>query len=358
MNVQEMHIDVNLVTQKIASNINRKFDPAEIDWLLNREVERFIKDRIKKDQDSLGFEATEVDLDAIRTLVVNDQVLSVRKQAIADRTVFGWLPGDYSYLVDDFSIVLQSCNKNEYYRGINFTTNPEYIYSFQLKPSTASFPGPFYANMSITLNDTLIIEQVDGPGTATPDELFTYKSYIMNRLWSLPGGNITWFWERYGSFYKQGCILAVTTTQQVTNNIEIDGVSTDAIETIQNYLSAPLIVPAKIEDRDPVPNRLIKGSARSNVLKSTFARTRPSTPVSSVDGNLLRVYHDTKFIVNNLIISYIRKPAKISLALSVDCDLPEEFHSQIVDRTQVTIKELTMNPDWQVALQSMMLNKE
>jgi len=357
MNVEEMHIDVNLVTQKIASNINRKFDPSEIDWLLNREVERFIKDRIKKDQDSLGFEATEVDLDAIRTLVVNDQVLTVRKQALTDRTVFGWLPGDYSYLVDDFSVVLQSCNKTEYYKGVNFTTNPEYIYAFPLKQSALD-NAPFYVNMNLVLGGTTIISQSSGPGLPTAEELFTYKAYLMNQLWSLPGGNTTWFWERYGSFYKQGCILAVMPAQQAGNTLTIDGTTINATETVQNYLSAPLIIPAKVDDRDPVPNRLIKGSARSNVLKSTFARTRPSTPVSSVDGNLLRVYHDTKFIVNNLIISYIRKPAKISLALSVDCDLPEEFHSQIVDRTQVTIKELTMNPDWQVALQSMMLNKE
>jgi hypothetical protein len=90
MNALEMHIDVDLEAQKIASSSFRKFTDAEIDWLLNREVERFIKDRIKQDQDSLGFEASEVDLDAIRTLVVNDQVLSVRKKPL--QTVL-YLPG-------------------------------------------------------------------------------------------------------------------------------------------------------------------------------------------------------------------------------------------------------------------------
>lgn len=360
MNVQEMHIDVNLVTQKIASNIFRKFDPSEIDWLLNREVERYIKDRIKRDQDSMGFEATEVDLDAIRTLVVNDLVLAVRKQATTDRTVFAWLPGDYSYMVDDYSVVLQACNKTEYFNGINFAATLEYVYAFPLKVSTASFPGPFYSDYNITYAGDTILEQVSGPGLSTPDELFTFRDVLMSKLWRVDNGNTTWYWERYGNVYKQNCILAVSINDfsAFTNSITIDGSPQDAVQTVQSYFSVPVITPAKVADREPVPNRLIKGSSRSNVLKSAFAKSRASSPVSSVDGNLLRAYHDTKFIVNNLIISYIRKPAKISLALGVDCDLPEEFHSQIVDRTQVTIKELTANPDWQMALQSMMLNKE
>lgn len=358
MNALEMHIDTDITTQKISSNLFRRFDPAQIDWLLNREVERFIKDRIKEDKDSLGFEASEVDLDAIRTLVVNDQVLLVRKKNPTDRTVFGWLPGDYSYLIDDFSIVLQSCHQAEYKAATTFSTTDEYIYAFPLKASSLS-SGPFYVNSNITLNAGTIISQSSGPGLPTSEELFTYRYYLLNQLWSLPGGNITWFWERYGTLYKQGCILAVTNTQQTgANTITIDGVTTNATETIQAYVSAPIVMPHDIDDQEPTPNRLIKGSARSNVLKSAFARSRASSIVSSVDGNLLRAYHDTKFIVNSLIISYIRKPRKISLSLGQDCDLPEEFHSQIVDRTGVTIKELTMNPDWQIALQSMMMNKD
>lgn len=358
MNVQEMHIDVDIMTQKISSNLFRKFDPAEIDWLLNREVERFIKDRIKEDKDSLGFEATEVDLDAIRTLVVNDQVLSVRKINPTDRTVFAWLPGDYSYLVDDFSIILQRCHWSEYQAATNFTTTDEYIYTFPLNPSVLT-EGPYYVNSNITLNSGTIISQSSGPGLLTPDELFTYRNYLMNQLWSLNSGNVTWFWERYGTFYKQNCIIAVSNAAQTgTNSITIDGVVINATQTIQPYVSAPIVMPANIDDQEPTPNRLIKGSARSNVLKSVFAKSRASSVVSSVDGNLLRAYHDTKFIVNSLIISYIRKPRKISLSLAQDCDLPEEFHSQIVDRLSVTVKELTMNPDWQIALQSMMMNKD
>lgn len=359
MNALEMHIDVDLEAQKIGSSALRKFTDDEIDWLLNREVDRFIKDRIKKDQDSLGFEATEVDLDSIRTLIVNDQVLPVRKQAVTDRTVFAWLPGDYSYLVDDFSIVLQACNNKEYRQGMNFTTSNEYLYVYPINATTLSGAGPFYQSYILKVNGTAVLSAATMPGTTTPDELFTFVDNLMNQLWSLDNGNVTYYWERYGKYYKRGCLIVVSGTRYtLENSISIDGSApSNATEVIQSYIAAPLIIPADIDERDPVPNRLIKGSARSQVLKSAFAKSRASSPVSSVDGNLLRAYHDTSFIVNSLIISYIRKPRKISLALNTDCDLPEEFHSQIVDRTVTSMKRLTMNPDWQAALQDMMLNK-
>lgn len=358
MNVLEMHIDVDLEAQKIASSSFRKFTDSEVDWLLNREVERFVKDRIREDQSSRGFEATEVDLDAIRTLVVNDQVLSVRKQNVTDRTVFGWLPGDYSYLVDDFSIVLKSCNGAEYRRGINYTSSNEYLYVYPVNKSTLT-AAPYYQNYVIKVNGVAVLTISGTIGTATPDELFTFVDTMMNQLWSLNGGNMTYYWEKYGSYYQRGCLIAVSSTPNtLENSISIDGSSpVAATQVTQNYIAAPLITPSDIDERDPVPNRLIKGSARSQVLKSAFAKSRDSSPVSSVDGNLLRAYHDTTFTVNSLIISYIRKPRKISLALNTDCDLPEEFHSQIVDRTVASMKRLVMNPDWQAALQDMMLNK-
>lgn len=356
MNALEMHIDVNLLSQKIASNVNRKFDPAEIDWILNREVGRFIKDRIKTDKDSLGFEATEIDMDAIRTLVVNDITLPLRKKAVNDRSVFAWLPGDYSYLIDDYSQVISSCDRADYVAANIFSVVDEYIYSYPVVQSSLDL-GPFYSNLLIVLDNEAILEIDNGPGLPTKEELFTFIDKIMNDLWSLEDGSLTWYWERYGDFYQQGCILAVTTQEKLgSNTIIIDGTDTDAIETFKPYLTAPVITSSSI--KDPVPNRIIKGQARSQVLNSTFAGSRASSPISTLDGNLHRVYHDKRFIVNSLMISYVRKPRKISLSLSSDCDLPEEFHSQIVDRAVLFIKELTNNPDWQVKLQDMMLNKD
>jgi hypothetical protein len=46
----------------------------------------------------------------------------------------------------------------------------------------------------------------------------------------------------------------------------------------------------------------------------------------------LKVYSHPSYIVNKASITYVRKPARISLSLQRNCELAPEFHQQIVDR--------------------------
>ena len=112
MNVQEMHIEVNMSSQKIRSNYYRKFKDSEVDWLLNKHTDRFIRDRIKQDTDSLGFDSTEVDMDALRTLEVLDRELATLM--IEDYATHAEVPGNYAYMIDDFSFTIDQCYKALY----------------------------------------------------------------------------------------------------------------------------------------------------------------------------------------------------------------------------------------------------
>lgn len=351
MNALEMHIDINLTLQKIASNIYRNLDPAEIDWLLNREVDRFIKDRIRPDKDSLGFDATEIDLDALRGVITNDAILQVYKKDVTDTSVFADFPGDYSFLIDDASRLVRSCDHN-FASANKFSATTLYLYYFSLDQSTLE-NGPFYVNANVTLGGNSVYNEEDGPGLATAEELFTYRDRIMYNLYQLSNGAISFYWEQYGNLYKKNTIIAVATTAQSgSSSITIDGTTVNATAVTQTPLQ-PVITTLYQQ----VANRLIRGQSRSNVLGSAFAGTRPTTPVSGIDQYSLRVYHDKRFIVNSVLVSYVRKPRKISLSLDQSCELAAEFHSEIVDRTVLAIKEITGNPDWQVKLQDMMMNK-
>lgn len=351
MNALEMHIDTNLKAQKIASNAFRNLDPSELDWLLNNEVDRFIKDRIKKDNDSLGFDATQVDVDALRAIITNDYPLPIYKKSLSDTSVFADLPGDYSFLIDDSSRVVRSCEP-AYSVANKFNNTTLYIYAFPLNQSTLT-TGPFYVNFILTLNGAAIYTETAGPGLATKEELFTYRDKIMNELYKLSTQDVSYYWEQFGNVYKKNTIIAVATTDQTgSNTISLDGVAHTAVETTQLLLR-----PTTVGVYKEIGNRLIRGQSRSVVLNSAFGKTRFSSPVSGLDQYSLRVYHDKRFIVNSVVISYIRKPRKISLSLDQSCELAPEFHPLIVDRTVLAIKELTDNPDWQIKLQDMMLNK-
>lgn len=359
MNVQEMHIEINISTQKIRSNYYRKFLDSEIDWLLNKHVDRFIKDRIKQDQDSLGFDSTEIDLDSLRTIVVLDREVSVFQ--VEDDAVRAELPGNYSYLIDDYSLTVDKCNIALYNAATKTADLPLYLYTFPLAQST-KVGAPYYQSMAFTLNSNSIFSVSGLPGLQDKTELFAVRNYILDqlsrdvakRLQTTPLSPVDYYWEEFGSYRAPNSIIAVCSTQQIgLNQLTIDGTNITGTESIVTRTFLPIITGSKLST-----DRLIRGAFRSQVRTSTFAGTKVNSPISAVSANQLKVYHDGKFIVSKLKMSYVRKPAKINLLLNQNCDLASEFHQEICDRVTLYIKELTMAPDWEIRMKDMMMNKD
>jgi len=359
MNVQEMHIEIDISTQKIRSNYYRKFLDSEIDWLLNKHVDRFIKDRIKQDTDSLGFDATEIDLDALRTLVVLDRGLPAFQ--IETDAVRAELPGNYSYLIDDFSNTIDKCDKYNYKAGTNIQASNLYIYTFPLAQSILG-AAPYYKNMSMQMNSASVFNATNLPGLTDKTELWAAKDYILNQLSNYilgllqtsPGTTIDFYWESFGNYTSSNSILAVSSVRQTgLNQLTIDGSNIAGTESTMSRNFIPDINAGTL-----ATNRLIRGSMRSRIRTSTFCQTIPSSPISAISGNQLKIYHDNKFIVSKSKVSYIRKPAKINLLLNQNCDIAPEFHQEICDRVSLYIKELTDAPDWEVKLRDMMMNKD
>lgn len=359
MNVQEMHIEIDISTQKIRSNYYRKFLDSEIDWLLNKHVDRFVKDRIKQDTDSLGFDATEIDLDALRTLVVLDRQLPAFQ--VETEAVRAELPGNYSFLVDDFSNTIDKCDKYNYAVATNIQASTVYIYTFPLAQSVLG-SAPYYVNMSMQMNSVQIFDAASLPGLPDKTELWAAKDYILNQLSNYilgllqlnPETTIDFYWETFGSYTSPGSILAVSSVRQTgLNQLTIDGSNIAGAESTVSRNFIPAVNAGAL-----ACNRLIRGSMRSRLRTSTFCQTIPSSPISAVSGNQLKIYHDSKFIVSKSKVSYIRKPAKINLLLNQNCDIAPEFHQEICDRVSLYIKELTDAPDWEVKLRDMMMNKD
>jgi len=355
MNAQEMHIELDLSVQKIRSNYYRQILDSEKDWILNKMVERFRKDRIKQDTDSLGFDATEIDLDALRTLVVLDRELPTFQ--VQDDSIQAELPGNYSYLIDDFSYTIDSCNTGAYKAATTFVNTTEWIYTYPLVPSAAS--GRFYQAMSFMLSGSTLFDVSGLPGLFTANETFTVRDYILHQLWRsrymLSLTDVDFYWERYKTTYTPNAFIAVSTTRQLSSNtITIDGVTTTATES---SLTSENFIP-ETSGGTLCNDRLVRGHFRSSLRSSAFAKTTSLSPISAVSGNQIKVYHDGKFIISKLRVSYVRKPAKISLLLSQNCDIAEEFHQEICDRAVLYIKELIGSPDWEVKLRDMMTNKD
>jgi hypothetical protein len=146
MYVKEMHIEVNQSLQKISANTTRKMFPEEIDWLLNKHQDRFIKNKLKPRGNTGGFEIEQVDSDAIRTLIkTNVQVPAYKYGARYGSN----LPGDYKYLIADSSAIKKLCNKTA--TAENVTEN---LLVIPIKKTVGT--SPFYSTVTLTINGSVV----------------------------------------------------------------------------------------------------------------------------------------------------------------------------------------------------------
>lgn len=66
------------------------------------------------------------------------------------------------------------------------------------------------------------------------------------------------------------------------------------------------------------------------ILQDPFNTTRYDNPVATISGNNLIVFTNKRFIVDNVLLNYLKRPAAITL--SQGPTLPDPLHKSIVDR--------------------------
>lgn len=348
MLVKEMHIEVSQSFQKIAANKSRRLLPDEIDWLLNKNVERYIRSKIKPKQDgSGGFQIDQHDTDAIRTLLKTR--IPVDAYQYDTRRFASILPGDYSYLISDLSLLKTSCDGE-----ITKEISTKYLLSLPVKKSTAP-NGPYYEAVDITLNGSqefsmsTHVQNNNGSytGVDSPEEIFLVISTILkvlrDRGWEV-------YWERYGEKFFPKSVVVVTSVQ-IAGSISINGTVTAGSTTTVSQMVAEV----EGESLKEAGNALTSSAKISDRLGVAFYDTSAEEPLSELGGNYLFVYTDETFIVSKVLLSYIRKPQRISLILGQDCDLAEDFHQLICDLTVEYIKGMIADPNWEVKLRDNML---
>jgi len=91
------------------------------------------------------------------------------------------------------------------------------------------------------------------------------------------------------------------------------------------------------------------------LLADPFNGTKKTKPLYTVQENLLKIYTNDIFIINNIKITFIKNPAIVSLSLDASSDLPLHTHQEIVDMTISSILEGISDPRYRT--QSIELGK-
>jgi hypothetical protein len=343
MNIREMHIEIGQGTQNIAANVTRKLSAEQIDWMLNKNVERFIQSKVKPRADgSGGFQIEQVNADAIRTL------LSSREYPVmVDGDGYtAQLPDDYAYLLSDDSKVIDLCGN----AAPALSAVTEDILKIQFK-STAAVSPNCYAAVSITFGaTTLTLSQINTAysgtytGLKSPDEKYVVINTLLWYIRNVLKREV--YWESYKTVVAlQSFIFPGETAGSIT------------IDTVTTAGTTQSIAYSKYTDEGSswIPNRLTPTTVISTLQVTPFYKSSINSVISELQSNSLKTYADTSFIISRVRMNYIKKFKRMHLVLSQDCDLPEEFHQTICDLTVEYFKALTQDPNWEVKLKDNML---
>jgi len=343
----EYHIEVGQGFQKAASNVYDYFQPEEIDYCLNKHVDRFIERCVRPRKDGSGaFEINEASLADIQNIIKKDHTLTVYKAG--EDKGYALMPRDYNYLLNDRSIMVSDCTTN-------FTTDvtgkSEYIGLLRFTDSVKG-SAPYYNTLSITINGNTVFDIVNykiSTGLNAVNEKFVIIHLILEVLTSR-GINV--YWERYRDLYEQDKFIIVSDIA-LTGSINIDGtvnVMTVSSTSYDIFMSG---------SEKEVTNRLTNSAALPSVLNdNVLYKSISRSPVSNLAGNKLFIFHSKRFIVNTAVIDYVRKPRKISLLLNQSCDLSENAARKICDLTVEYLKNIVESPAYQLKVQDNLLRME
>lgn len=353
MTTREMHIGVNQILQKVNGKETDSFKEQEIDWALNEETLRFIKQRTSPDSNNKkqGFEATQKRYDDIEELITSSILPAFYKDA---DTVFSFLPQNYFRLINDRSLVKNLCGASISTISTTNQTKKICIVPF---PDATETSSPYYTALQIVQQDNSIVlfDIINYITTSTGLDSKEEKFYIINlaleQMNKIFPSTIEVRWENFDDLYYPNSFVFVTTNLPLFTGIILNPVGTIYTALNSTYL---MYNPTNVQEQ---PNRLTKTEDLYTLLNSNFGTTLFNSPISSLSRGKINVHHKQKFILSFVKIDYIRKPRKIDLFLNQSCELNPNVHEEIVEATARRLSGITKGENYQQLINENLINE-
>ena len=362
MTIDEMHIAVNQGVDKIHSLQADVLLCEEIDHELNKNILRFINHRFNPlgNKYQQGFEQSQKRIDDLRTLLTETTLPVTYKENLLNGKIYvdkGELPEDYLYLIRQSSkVAINKC------KPINFTFEEGisvfavFVNITDLSKGNKYFTAFEYFEDPSVNSSIDVYNNPDGVLNSQPYPIVDILDTITSFGSTTPEGFITSGFTAVSA--NSGTVLLVQINpnaiqfQPGVSQIRLtysDG-STKTFDFATNTPDSKRI-PTGLTTKEIHPNKFVQHDDIFKLLTDPFNKTKHTAPLSTITNNQIEVYTDDTFLIVDLRVLYIKKPATVSKISSpqVDCDLPEHTHQEIVDMTVSTILGNISDPRYQIS---------
>jgi len=294
MTIAEMHTAINLGVQKIASFQVDLFLSTEIDLEINKNIDRFTKQRYNSlgNKYTQGFEESQKRIDDLRTLIIEESVSTTFKGQIDD-----------NIYIDSAAIPVGTEAAKKYMFLLNVRALVSYKncqtidYAIEHEPAFCVCSDPQFSTE---------FDCVDNAET----------------------------WN---------CAY-VSLGNRIVGNYQVD-----ANGSFVTDANGELILLADIHKNTSSQCKFVQLDDVYALLDDPFNKTTYNKPLYTVVDENLDFYTDDTFLISKVKMTYLAHPTEVSLANSTACDLPFHTHQEIVDMTVNSILEGISDPRYQTS---------
>lgn len=339
MLAKEIHIQFDLVFQSMNSKVRKRLESQEIDWVFNEAAISFVKERtnpktnLKKD----GFQDTVKryeDVEQLISTVPLPLYLSSNTASFSQYTdtYYSFKPFDHlNYIPENgFAIKGSADCPFDFSKALTTSviTGSKCIIPF---PDTEETSSPFYNNFILKVDGVTVFDATTIPSFNGSILVQDLKFYLVSKIIETinnSGSNLKAYWCKYGKDYHSNSLIIVSTSVNTTCQITYGGSFDTSYSFTQTSASKSVLVNTSV---DEYPCRLIKTTERRSLLNNSFGSTKLTSPIVSLEDNIILVHHKKRFISDVLLLSYVRKPRKIDLLLDIGSELSDDVCFEIIN---------------------------
>lgn len=374
MNIQQMHIGLDLALQRANSNIFGKLQKEEKDYFLNVTTKELIRAAILKEQNTVFNIVTYADIlkyyETLQFYIVDTEL--TLNENLGYKYVFGVLPTPIVMAAVTSGILYKNITYKVVVAGTTNLTNVGYKSTPVVSETFVCLPTDLTSGGTVKIGETY---KVIEPGSSTPVSYGAVNNLPGTVFTATAGGTLptdvnvryerltflpTWAGStslipitNYGYFAYLSSQSLITTGQPITTGTltkgkkyivsvagttNLSGVGGSTLNTVGKIFtctSSAAITWAGgtiLYEIASNNNRLVKYQDVENFLEQSYGSVS-SSPIATIAANKLQVYHDFKFNISGIKLSYIKEPIDVNRDQNIDSDLPVSMHPFLVDTT-------------------------
>ena len=337
MLISEMHVEIDLLLQKVGSYQNNNFRKEEIDIFINREIIKFIKTRLKANSNSKG----EGGFDSIKR--IEDLFSIVKEKTIPvfytndSKEVEVLLPFDFlGYIA---SSVYKGCEHSGNISNVIDSIYTKHTSTFSpignsVGGSLSSIASDFtitYTTPNATIDlfklSTLPANYLPTDNIDSYRKFFIYNNLIYNEiLRNIQGTNIE---VKYNKVTNQFNII----TDKAHSIIILNN------ENLNMYQSVAKSYPVKLILNKTLSNvRILDREFKYKMISSYLSSTKANSVIATLNDNDIKITTLNDLYYSEMVLTYVKNPVKVNLSLGVSSDLPDNSLIEIVHNVARTLK--------------------